>query len=134
MSRQPTGLDGPVLAGLIGASPAEAALRRAFAEADRRGVALRVILAGTAPAEEDRHLGDLIERWSEKYPGVPVRAMTRRGIDAAVTLTAASRGCALLITQRPADANSSLLVTALSRRACCPVVVVPAAAEPADPS
>jgi hypothetical protein len=120
--------DGPVLAGLIGSAPMEATLRRAFLEADERHAGLSVILTGAAEPDDDRQMYELVDRWSEKFPDVPVRSGIRRGIDAAVTLAAASRGCALLVTQEPRDGTGEALAKALSRRACCPVVVAHTAA------
>jgi thiamine pyrophosphate-dependent acetolactate synthase large subunit-like protein len=117
------GPGGPVLLGIVGPEPAEAAIRHAFAEADDRGVALLVVVTAAVPVDVDRHLTEVIERWSEKYPGVAVTAGVRRDIDAVVTLAAASRDCAVLVTQQPSSARSAALVTALSRRARCPVVV-----------
>jgi len=114
---------GPVLLGVIGPEPAEAATRQAFAEADDRGVALFVVVTAAVPAGEDQHVAELIERWSEKYPDVVVTTTIRRDIDAVVTLAAASRGCALLVAEKPSSARSAALVSALSRRAHCPVIV-----------
>ena len=128
MSGQKQVPDGPVLAGLIGSAPMEATLRRAFSEADERHAGLLVILTGVAEPDDDRQMHELVDRWSEKFPDVPVRSGIRRGIDAAVTLAAASRGCGLLVTQEPGDGTSEALVNALSRRACCPVVMAHTAA------
>lgn len=115
---------GPVLVGVVGATPAEAALRYAFTEADRRRTALQVAAVGPASAEIDTHLHDLVERWAEKYPDVPLTTRVRRTVDAAVVLVAGSRAVDLLVVQQPADAASSALVDSLRRRAHCPVVVV----------
>lgn len=116
-------LTGAVLVGVVGVTPAEAALRYAFAEADRRRVALHVAAVGAASAEADAHLRDLVERWAEKYPGVPVTTRVRRTVDAAVVLVAGSGAVDLLVVQQPSDAASSALVDALCRRAHCAVVV-----------
>ena len=128
MSGQKQVPDGPVLAGLIGSAPVEATLRRAFCEADERHTGLLVVLTGAAGPDDDRQVCELVDRWSEKFPGVRVRSEIRRGIDAAVTLAAASRGCGLLVTQEPDDGTTKALVNALSRRAWCPVVVPAAVA------
>ncbi|MFI7542524.1 universal stress protein [Actinoplanes sp. NPDC049599] len=120
----PAGPVGPVLVGVLGAAPAEEALRYAFAEADDRAVGLLVTLTGEVPAEDGVRQADLVQRWSEKYPGVPVTTSVRRGLDPAVILAAASRGCGLLVVQRPTRAAAAALVDAVSRRAHCPVVVV----------
>ena len=87
-----------------------------------------MVLTGAAGPDDDRQVCELVDRWSEKFPGVRVRSEIRRGIDAAVTLAAASRGCGLLVTQEPDDGTTKALVNALSRRAWCPVVVPAAVA------
>jgi ABC-type glycerol-3-phosphate transport system substrate-binding protein len=114
---------GPVLVGVVGAAPAEAALRHAFDEADRRGAALLVVATGAAPVPPNTDLQDLVDRWAEKYPGVTVETRVRRTVDPALVLAAASAGCALLVVPPPSDVGSSALVDALSRRAHCPVVI-----------
>jgi DNA-binding transcriptional LysR family regulator len=119
----PAGTAGPVLVGVIGTAPAEAALRHAFDEADRRGARLRVVATGAVPALSDTHFCDLVDRWAEKYPGVTVETRIRRAVDPALILAAASAGCALLVVSQPLDVGSSALVDALSRRAHCPVVI-----------
>jgi DNA-binding transcriptional LysR family regulator len=111
------------MVGIIGSAPAEMALRTAFAEADRGGVAMRVVMAGTA---DDVFLDDLVARWAEKYPGIRVTTHVRRRMDAAVTLVAATRGCAVAVIPAAADPVTSAVVRALSRRAHCPVRVVDA--------
>ena len=100
-------------------------LRSAFSEAQRRGVAVRVVIAGSpAAAGSDVFLFDLVERWAEKYPGVSVATSVRRGVDAAVVLSAATRGCGLAVMPQPADTNTAAVLQALSRRAHCPLVLV----------
>jgi hypothetical protein len=110
--------------GFLGAGQQEEALRHAFAEADDRGAALRVLLTGDVPADDEARQTDLVHRWSEKYPDVPVTTAVRRGLDPAVILVAAARDCGLLIVQQPASPAAAALVAAVSRRARCPVVVV----------
>jgi len=115
---------GPVLAGILAGSSAEDVLRCAFAEARRRAEPLRVLLTGPAPAaDEDLHLRDLIERWAEKYPAVSVTVAVRHDVDAAITLTGASRHCGLLVVAQHADGRDAAVVQALTRRAHCPVMV-----------
>jgi len=121
--RGPADPAGPVLVGLLGAAPAEAALRYAFAEADLRGTGLVVTLTGDVPPEDAAQQLEVVRRWSEKYPDVPVTTAIRRRIDPAVTLVAASGAGALLVLERAADPAGAALVGAVSRRARCPVVV-----------
>jgi hypothetical protein len=126
---------GPVLAAILTTTAAEDVLRRCFAEARDRTVGVRVLLAGPAPAAgEDVLLSDLVDRWAEKYPDVPVTIAARSGLDAAITLTAATRRCVLVVVAEPADTHEAAVVQALARRAYCPLVVVtphPKVAEPA---
>ena len=123
----PAGAAGPVLAGILAVATAEDVLRRSFAEARRRTVTLRVLLAGPVTAAgEDALVGDLVDRWAEKYPDVPVTVAVRGGLDAAITLTAATRRCGLAVVAEPTDAHEAAVVEALARRAYCPVIVVTA--------
>jgi hypothetical protein len=116
---------GPVLAGILAARPAEDVLRCAFAEAQRRDVALHVLLAGPASAAgEEILVRDLVDRWAEKYPAVPVTVSVRHDVDAAITLTGASRRCGLVVVAEPADSHDAAVVQALSRRARCPLMIV----------
>jgi hypothetical protein len=117
-------VDGSILVGLVGAVSAETALRTALAEAEHRGAAVRVVAAGPAPAIENDLLCELVERWAEKYPGITVTTEVRRRVDAAVTLVAATRCCALAVVPKTSDPAGSALLKALRRRAHCPVVVV----------
>lgn len=120
MSREPIG---PVLVGVLGTAPAEAALRYAFAEADHRGAGLLVILAGEVSPEDDADQVEVVRRWAEKYSDVAVTTSIRHRIDPAVVLAAASHGGGLLVVQHPEDTATAAVVDAVSRRARCPVVV-----------
>jgi hypothetical protein len=118
---------GPVLAGILAASTAEDVLRHAFGEAQHRAVALRVMAAGLAPDDEPI-VTELVERWAGKYPDVPVSVSVHSVVDAAITMTAATRRCGLAVLARPSDARTAAVVRAVIRRASCPVVL----AAPAD--
>ena len=113
-----------VLVAIVGPASAETALRDAFDEAERRGAAVRVVAAGPASAAHDDFLRDLVGRWAEKHPGVPVSTDVRRQLDAAVTLVAATRHSASVFVQKSSDPSSSAVIRALTRRAHCPIVVV----------
>lgn len=115
---------GPVLAGILATSSAEDVLRCAFAEAQRRDVTLHVLATGPSPtAEEEATVGDLVDRWAEKYPAVRVTLSRRHGVDAAITLSGASRRCGLVVVAEPADGHDAAVVRALTRRARCPLMV-----------
>jgi hypothetical protein len=113
------GMTGPVLAGLLTPASAEDVLRLAFDEAQDRVVGVRVV----ATADEAEPSG-IVERWSGKYPEVPVTVSVLRAIDPAITLTAATRSCCLAVLPRPADTRATALIGAVARRSGCPVVLV----------
>jgi len=119
MPEEGTAMTGPVLAGILAERTAEDVLRLAFAEAQDRGVAVRVV--ATVDAAE---LPDLVERWSGKYPEIPVTVSVRRGIDPAIALTAATRSCGVAVLPQPTDAYATALVGAVARRSGCPVLLV----------
>src|SRR4051812_45509158 len=83
-----------IMVAMVELAPAEAALRDAFLEAERRGAA------------------------------VHVTTCIRRQIDAAVTLVAETRRSAVTFVPRTSDPTSSAVVRALTRRAHCAVIVV----------
>ncbi len=117
-------MDQLVMVAIIGPAPAETVLRDAFTEAERRNAAVRVVATGTATAEDEIHLREVVERWAEKYPDVQVTTHNRRQIDAAVTLVAATRSCAVAFVSMPSDPSSLWVLRALTRRAHCPLAVV----------
>jgi len=124
-------MPGPVVAGILAVASAEDVLRHGFAAADDRGVRLHVLVAApAATAGPVAELRDLIERWTEKYPGVPVMVSIRAGLDAAIVLAAAARGSGLLVVAEPRDARESAVVQALTRRTRGSLVVAPAALVP----
>ncbi|MET3421075.1 hypothetical protein BJ973_000287 [Actinoplanes tereljensis] len=105
---------------------AEDVLRVAFDEAERRTVPLRVV--ASVLSEGDRLvLGDVLECWSGKYPGVSVSTSVRGDLDPAICLTAATRTCCLAVLSAPGDARTAAAVAAVARRASCPLVVLPSA-------
>jgi hypothetical protein len=105
---------------LLSWESAEDVLRYAFAEADRREIAVCVLAVGPASIE-----ADLVERWAAKYPAVPVTMCARGDVDAAITLTGASRSCALVVVAEPAGHHEAAVVQAVTRRARCAVAVAP---------
>ena len=112
----------PVLVGIDPADGTDALAEFAFAEADLRGSPVRVIWL--RPPGSGCPTSDLLCRWSEKYPEVEVTAITRYGVDAAITLAAASHSAQLVVvgtTGRPAGGWAA---RALVERAGCPVAIV----------
>lgn len=114
----------PVLVGIVGREPVDAALWHAFAAAQRGATAVRVVAAGPASSEDDELLRDAVGRWADKYPDVPVTVDVRRMIDAVVTLVAATRLSAVAVLPHPSGVAAMVVLRELVRRAHCPVVVV----------
>jgi hypothetical protein len=112
-----------VLVAIAGPAPAEAALRDAFELADRRAAMVRIVAAGPATGTGDEVVADVVARWAEKYPDVPMTLDFRRSIDTAVTLVAASRQCAVAFVAGGHDPRFSAVLRAVRRRAHCPVIV-----------
>jgi len=112
----------PVLLGLVGPA-SEDVVAFAFAEAALRGAPLHALCFAddvTGPSE----LADPVITWAEKYPEVTLLQTVRRGVDAAVALTAASRSAQLVVV------GVGAVASALVHRAGCPVAVVPVPDEP----
>lgn len=122
---------GPVLVGVDGTPGSEAAVEFGFGEAVLRQVPLLAMhvwppLAGGVSREDaERTFIDLLARWSEKYPGVPVRLAVRHGVDSAIVLTAASRSAQLVVVSCHRATGPGPALSALADRAGCPVAVVP---------
>jgi hypothetical protein len=113
---------GPVLAGILEAVSAEDVLRRAFDEAQHRAVGLHVLVAGLPPADE-LAVSELADRWSGKYPEVPVSVSVSSVLDPAITLAAATRSSRLAVVGPAGDARVAATVRAVRRRATCPLIV-----------
>ena len=111
-------MNGAVLAGILDVASTDDVLRLAFDEAQQRGAALLVV--ATAP---DAELTETLDRWSAKYPDVPVSVVIRHVIDPAVTLAAATRTCCLAVLARPTEARATAVVGAVARRAGCPLAL-----------
>lgn len=139
----------PVLVGVNGQEGAESVVEFGFLEASLRGAPLAALHAWSRPAgarpagvhpdaygfaearaEAERMLAEALAGWSEKYPDVPVRRTVRHTLDAAVTLTEASRSAQLVVVGSPRQRGVPRLLLgsvhqALTDHAGCPVAVVP---------
>ncbi|WP_203826593.1 universal stress protein [Actinoplanes palleronii] len=115
---------GRIVAGLIGAVPAETVLRYAFGEAERYGAAVTVVATGPASTADDRFVRDVARRWADKYPAVDATVTVRRSVDAVITLAAASRQADLLVVAAGTDPRSAAMVAALARLAHSAVRIV----------
>lgn len=141
----------PVLVGVSGQEGAGSVVEFAFVEATLRGAPLTALHAWSRPAgavpagvqpeaygfvearaEAERMLAEALAGWSEKFPDVPVRRTVRHTLDAALTLTEASRSAQLVVVGSPRQRGVPRLLfgsvyQALSDHAGCPVAVVPVA-------
>jgi hypothetical protein len=109
-------MNGAVLAGILDVASADDVLRLAFDEAQQRGAEVRVVATA-----QDAGLTETVDRWSAKYPDVPVSVVISRVIDPAITLAAATRTCCLAVLAHPADTRATAVVRAVARRAACPL-------------
>ena len=135
---------GPVVVGVDGSHTDNRLLHTAFEEAARRGcgvVAIRcfadpappwgigipVLALSPAPTRATLHaeLADDVERWREKYPGVPAEARMPCGDPASVLLDASREAQLLVVGGR--GTVSALLLGSVSHRMLlhsdCPVLI-----------
>ena len=132
----------PVLVGVACTPDDDAVVQFAFEEAAARGAPLWAahIWPGSADAvsqqawrgfaderdEADKALVDTLRAWSEKYPSVALHRIVRHGLDAPVSLTAASRSAQLVVIgSRSPDEQLHSGAQILAHRGGCSVAVVP---------
>jgi nucleotide-binding universal stress UspA family protein len=126
----------PVLVGVAEDGHDDAAVGFAFEEAAARGVPLRAAHVWSGPyqprtswAAADRRLAEVLARWVEKYPQVPVeRLPLYDAVPARALLLASARaGLVVLGTNTPTRYSGEPVGTitrVLIERAGCPVCVV----------
>lgn len=117
-------MPGPVVAGILAVVSAEDVLRHGFEAAHDRDVPLHVLVAGPAAVTgpvDDVH--EVIERWTDKYPVVPVTVSVRPGLDAAIVLAATTSGGGLLVVAEAHGSREDAIIRALRRRVRCPLVI-----------
>lgn len=127
----------PVLVGVAPGPGCDDVVGFAFAEAALRGAPLHAVYVEGGPDDgppPDQMLAEALTAWSEKYPEVIVCQSIRRGVDAAVALTAASHSAQLAVIGAPrwvgrTEISPGSVVGAMTHRAGCPVAVVPAIVE-----
>jgi len=100
--------------------PTNAVLEFAFAEAAARstsvcGLYVPARLGEPLDPSVERSLAETLDRWSEKYHGVPTELRTIAGLDVAVVLTVASRSAQLVVL-----GQSDSVVRVVASRAGCP--------------
>jgi nucleotide-binding universal stress UspA family protein len=138
--------DGPVVVGVDIAAEAGTALAASFDAASARGCSLVAVHAYTPPSppwgsgvapvvrdtteievEERKRLVDVVNSWSDKYPGVKVESLIAKGQPADV-LVGVSKGAQLVVVgARGHGGFAELLLGSISQQvvqhAKCPVLV-----------
>jgi nucleotide-binding universal stress UspA family protein len=143
---------GPVVVGVAGIEGVDPLLGVAFAEADRRGVAVHAVYVwtafpntalgtldpfdyepGAASAEADRVLAEALAGWQEKFPDVDVHRLPLCGPDAERGLVAFTRDASMVVvapshepSNQPSHSTQLLgpVTRGLLHDAHCPVLVV----------
>lgn len=140
-----TSRPGPVLVALDLADDGHTLLEHGFAEADARGLPLRVVFAWTAPViasmyplaaidllavhgDIDRQLAEVLAGWSQKYPDVVVDRHEIRCHDILTTLVRAAAGVGFTVAGIRPGPVTGPVTRALLATARCPVLAVPVAA------
>lgn len=136
-----------VVVGSDGSELSEGAIAMGFMQADRRGLPLTVIHAwvpeyvgaGIASLAAETHLeqaaeeeaalaAEVLAGWSEKYPDVTVRRVTRRAHPVAALVEASSGAELVVVGSRGRGGFTGLLLGSVSHgvlhHAHCPVMVV----------
>ncbi|WIM92917.1 hypothetical protein ACTOB_004876 [Actinoplanes oblitus] len=112
-----------IIVGVIGPAPVEDALRYAFSEAARDANAVSVVATGPATDAETVRLENTVRHWAGRY-SVEAEFLARRGVDAVITLAAASRRADLLVIAAAPGPRAAATIAALRHRAHSAVRVV----------
>jgi len=137
-----------VVVGVRDPQDAAAALDFAFDEAALRGAtlvavhswnslpapALRQADAALLAAEADRHLGEALEQWQKKYPGVPVRRDVVHGHTARVLAAYAGRADLVVVGRHSRGPAVGGIQHAVLSHAHGPIAVVPETLVVPDPA
>ena len=145
----PLRFDAPIVLGVDADAPASAAIEFAFAEADLRGVPVRVVYAWStvgaigefeptyydfdeARQEAARMLAEAVAGWSESYPDVKTELTVEHSLDPpAAMLRASSEASLVVVGPHDHDPWRRLLLgsvdATLTHHARCPVAVAHAA-------
>jgi nucleotide-binding universal stress UspA family protein len=138
-----TASDHPVVIALHEDSPAEAALRLAFEQAELLGTGLTAL--HTAPgrqrqtkiAEQEASLAEQLAGWKQDFPGVNVDSGVIVGEEDA-SLLQWSKSAAVLVVERPHrhwwNSWTHSVVGSVLQRTQCPLIVVPQEYQPAPES
>jgi nucleotide-binding universal stress UspA family protein len=139
-----TPLTGPVVIGVDGSPPSDAAVGFGFEEADRRGLALTVAYAWTPPQHrvarprsddvaeletaEIHRMRGWVHMWQEKFPQVPVTYRLVAAHPAAALIDLSRDATLLVVGSRGRGGFAGLLLGSVSQQvlhhAHCPVVAV----------
>ena len=137
----------PVVVGLDGSEVSSTAIAYAFEQASSRRVGLTVVHAwwmdnieDTAAAaiwtvdwqtfakEEQALVAESLAGWEEKYPDVPVRRHSVRGLPVEALIRQSKNACLVVVGTRGRGGFGGLLLGSVSQgvlhRAQCPVVIV----------
>ena len=129
-----TAADHPVVVALHEDSPAEAALRLAFEQAELLGTGLMALHAAPGRsrhakiAEQEASLTEQLAGWKQDYPGVKVDSAVVVGEEDA-SLLQWSKSAAVLVVERPHrhwwNSWTHSVVGSVLRQTQCPLIVVP---------
>ncbi|PPK65155.1 universal stress protein [Actinokineospora auranticolor] len=119
-----------ILVGFDGSTPASTALQWALSEAERRGVAVRVIWVwgGGPPWDERVRVGAVLSSVVARHPDVSVRYDDRTGAAGPALVRASEEADLLVVGKHGTGAIAALMGSTTAyclRHARCPVVVVP---------
>ena len=148
-----TGAEAPVVVGVDGSDVSSSAIAYAFEQASSRGVGLTVVHAWwldniddvaaaaiwtvdwqTFAAEEQSLVAESLAGWQEKYPDVPVRRHSVRGLPVEALVRQSQSACLVVVGTRGRGGFGGLLLGSVSQgvmhRAQCPVAIVHGDKEP----
>lgn len=133
------GTDGPVVVGVDGSPSSQAAIARAFEEADTAKaplVAVEVCRPGDAAwpsyvSDTPPHLSELLAGHSARYPDIEVRQEVLTGQPALMLISASRHARCLVVGSRGRGGFRGMLLGSTSRALVnhthCPLLVTPAA-------
>ncbi|MEO8517903.1 MAG: universal stress protein [Dermatophilaceae bacterium] len=142
-----TGADDPVVVGVDGSEVSGTAIAYAYEQASSRGVGLTVVHAwwldnaeeaaaaaiwtvdwATFAKEEQALVAESLAGWEEKYPDVPVRRHSVRGLPVEALVRQSKDACLVVVGTRGRGGFGGLLLGSVSQgvmhRAQCPVAIV----------
>ena len=142
-----TAAGAPVVVGVDGSAVSSSAIAYAYEQASSRGVGLTVVHAWwldniedaaaaaiwtvdwqTFAKEEQALVAESLAGWEEKYPDVPVRRHSVRGLPVEALIRQSKSACLVVVGTRGRGGFGGLLLGSVSQgvmhRARCPVAIV----------